>query len=98
MYARLTVMTLKKGSVEEAVRIHTSIVLPVAKDQKGYRGSYFLVDREANKCVALTLWESESDAAANEESRYYQEQLVKFMPVYAAPPVREGYEVAVEHR
>ena len=98
MYARLTVMTLKKGAMDEAVRIHESNALPAARDQKGYRGSYFLTDRAADKCVALTFWDKESDAIANEASRYYQEQLVKFLAVYAAPPIREGYDVAVESR
>ena len=97
MYARLTIMTIKKGGTAEAIRIHETNALPVARVQKGYRGSYFLADREADKCVAMTLWESEADAAANEENRYYQEQLVRFMALYAAPPVREGYEVAVEN-
>ena len=96
MYARVTIMAFKKGMADEAVRIFETSVLPAARDQKGYRRSYFLADREADKCVAVTFWETESDAAANEENRYYQEQLVKFMTLYAAPPIREGYDVAVE--
>ena len=96
MYARLTIMTIKKGGTAEAIRIHETNALPVARAQKGYRGSYFLADREADKCLAMTLWESEADAAANEENRYYQEQLVKFLPNFTADPVREGYEVIVE--
>jgi heme-degrading monooxygenase HmoA len=98
MYARVTIMAFKKGTTDEAVRIFERSVLPCARDQKGYRRSYFLADRAADKCVAVTFWESEADAAANEENRYYQEQLVKFMALYTVPPIREGYEVAVENR
>jgi hypothetical protein len=35
---------------------------------------------------------------ANEENRYYQEQLVKFMPLFLSDPVREGYELVLEAR
>jgi heme-degrading monooxygenase HmoA len=98
MYARVTIMAFKKGATDEAVRIFERSVLPAARDQKGYGGSYFLADRGTDKCIAVTFWQSEADAAANEENRYYQEQLVKFMALYTVPPIREGYEVAVEHR
>jgi len=98
MFARVTTLQFKKGKTEEGVAIFGQSVLPAAKAQTGYKGAYFLADREADRCIAVTFWESESAAAANEENRYYQEQLVKFMAIYSAPPVREGYDVAVEHR
>lgn len=98
MYARVTNLVLKEGKAEEAVRIYKTSILPAAKAQKGYRGSYVLADRRAGKGVVLTFWESEKDATANEENRYYQEQLIKVMHLFAAPPIREGYDVAVESR
>jgi len=61
--------------------------------QKGYCGAYLLLDRKTGKAVALTLWESEKDAIANEQSGYYQEQVVKHLAFFAAPPIREGFEV-----
>jgi heme-degrading monooxygenase HmoA len=98
MYARITILSLKKGSATEAIRIYSDSILPAAKSQEGYRGSYVLADWEADKGITMTLWESEKEALASEENRYYQEQLVKAMHLFAAPPVREGYEVAVESR
>jgi len=98
MYARVTILSAKKGGAAEAVRIYSDSILPAARKQKGYRGSYVLVDWAEDKGITLTLWDSEAAALANEENRYYQEQLVKVMHLFAAPPVREGYEVAVENR
>ncbi len=98
MFGRVTTLALRRGTAAEAVRIFKTSILPAAKSQKGYRGSYFLTDGKADKCVAVTFWASERDAEANEENRYYQEQLVKFMSLYAMPPIREGYDVAVEDR
>ena len=96
MYARVTTLSLKKGKAAEAVRIYETSILPSAKAQKGYRGSYVLADWEADKGLTVTFWESEKDALANEENRYYQEQLIKVMNLFAAMPIREGYDVAVE--
>jgi heme-degrading monooxygenase HmoA len=98
MYARVTILSAKKGGAAEAVRIYSDSILPAAKSQAGYRGSYVLVDWAEDKGITLTFWESEKEALASEENRYYQEQLVKVMHLFAAPPVREGYEVAVENR
>jgi heme-degrading monooxygenase HmoA len=96
MYARITTLSLKKGKAAEAVRIYETSILPSAKAQKGYRGSYVLADWEADKGLTVTFWESEKDALANEENLYYQEQLIKVMNLFAAMPIREGFEVAVE--
>jgi heme-degrading monooxygenase HmoA len=98
MFARLTILALKKGKAREAVQIYETSVLPAAKAQKGYQGSYVLVDWKTDKGIVATFWESEKDATANEENRYYQEQLIKVMNLFAEPPIREGYDVAVEAR
>jgi heme-degrading monooxygenase HmoA len=71
-------------------------MVPAAKSQKGYCGAYLLFDREANKFVAMTLWESEEDAIANEENRYYQDQLIKVMNLISGTFIREGFEVSVK--
>jgi len=55
-----------------------------------------LVDRKTGKGYAIALWDSEQSAITNEESGYYQEQVSKFKDYFTAPPVREGYEVAIE--
>mgnify|MGYP001595770619 CR=1 FL=1 len=72
--------------------------MPAARAQKGFRGIYLLADRPSARCVALTFWENEAAAVANEENLYYQEQLIKLMRFFLSPPVREGYEVVVESR
>ncbi|MFQ5722699.1 MAG: antibiotic biosynthesis monooxygenase family protein, partial [Candidatus Aminicenantales bacterium] len=70
-------------------------VVPEAKAQKGYCGLYLFIDRQSGKGVSISLWDSEKEAVANEKSRYYQEQVAKFIAFYAKPPIREGYEVSV---
>ena len=96
MFARVTIIQVKSDKIDEAIKIYAEKVNPVRKAQKGSRGAYLLTDRKTGKGMAIALWDSEEDAIANEKSGYYQEQLSKFKDVFAAAPVREGYEVGFQ--
>jgi heme-degrading monooxygenase HmoA len=94
MFARMTVLPFKRELLEEGVQLYKQSVIPDAMKQKGYGGACLLIDRNSGKAISVTFWKSEQDAIANEESLYYQEQLLKFHPKYlSGPPIREGYEV-----
>jgi len=95
MFARMTILQIQPESAEAAIRLFRRSVVPEARKQKGYRGACLLADRGAGKAVAVTFWKTEKDALANEKSRFYQEQLVKFMRYFSGPPIREGYDVSV---
>jgi heme-degrading monooxygenase HmoA len=95
MFARMTVMPIRPDRLDDAIRIYRKSVIPEAKRQAGFRGACLLTDRQAGKGIAVTFWKDEKTAVANEESCYYQEQLVKFISLFAGPPIREGYEVNV---
>ena len=96
MFARLTIVQVKSDKLDETIKIFEEGVIPAAKSQKGYCGAYLLTDRKTGKGIALTLWDSEEDAIANEQSGYYQEQINRFKDFFTAPPVREGYEVSIQ--
>jgi len=96
MFVRMTTLSFNRDKADEGIRIFDESVVPAARAQKGYRGAYLFADREAGRCVALTFWDDEASAKANEENRYYQEQLVKFIPLFASAPVRDIYEVVIE--
>ncbi len=98
MFARTTTLFIKADKVDEAIAIYKESVIPAARKQKGFRMATLLANRESGKGISITFWDAEADAAANEENLYYQDQLVKFLNLYSADPVREGFEVAVESR
>jgi hypothetical protein len=52
-------------------------------------------DPKTGESVALTFWESKEAMLANEESHFFQEQVARFIPFYAKPPIREAYEVTI---
>ncbi len=94
MYAQVVRAQIQAGKLDEAISIFSNSVLPVVKEQMGYKDTYILVDREASKFVGFSLWETEADVSALGNSGFYQEQVAKFAAVFAAPPEREVYEVA----
>ena len=96
MFARLTLVQVRIETIDEVVKIFDESVVPAAKSQKGYSGAYLLTDRKTGKCYALSLWDSEDDAVANEQSGYYKEQVGRFVEYMTAPPVQEGYEVSLQ--
>jgi hypothetical protein len=94
MYGRLTRIQVRVERVEHTVKIFKESVVPAAKQQKGYRGIFLFMNTITGEGTTLALFDSEKDCLASEENHYYQEQLVKVMNFFTAPPVREGYEVA----
>jgi len=94
-YARILRMHLKIDRIDAAKKIFEESVIPLCKNQKGFLGAYFLADQESGTCIPITLWESEEDMLATEHNAFFQEQLVKFMPFFKSPPIREGYKVVV---
>ncbi len=95
MNARATIVQILPSKVDEAVDLYRDSVVPAARQQKGFKGVYLLTDRNTGKGISITLWETEADMTAGENSGYYQQQLAKFKDVFGAPPVRESYEVSV---
>jgi heme-degrading monooxygenase HmoA len=96
MYARVTIVQIRPGKMDEAISIFRDSVVPAGKEQKGHQGHYLLTDREKGKGISISLWETEADLTAGESSGHYLAQLAKFKDIFAAPPVRENYEVSVQ--
>jgi heme-degrading monooxygenase HmoA len=93
MFARLLRIQTKIDRIDEASKLFEKSVIPLCKDQKGYKGAYFLADRKTGNSIPLTMWESEEDMLATERSRFFQEQVIKFLSFFKSPPIREAYEV-----
>lgn len=96
MFARLTRAQVMVDRIDEFINRYKESVVPAAKSQKGFQGIYLLIDRNTGQGLSMTFWDSEEDALANEKSRYYQEQVAKFINFYIQPPIREGYEVVIQ--
>ena len=96
MSARVTIVQVLPGKIDEAIGIFRDFVVPAGKEQKGHKGHYLLTDRKNDKGISISLWETEADMTMGETSGHYQQQLAKVKDIFAAPPVRETYEVSVQ--
>ena len=96
MHARVTITQTKPADLQKAISISRDQIVPIAKNQKGFRGYLLLSDPERGKGITVTLWESEEDMIANEESNYYDGALDKVRELLSAVPVTEHYEVVVQ--
>ena len=93
MFARVTTVQCQIDKVDDVIKIMEEDVKPAAQSQKGFCALYGLTDRKTGKAMAISMWDTEEDAIANEQSGYYQEQVAKLAPYFSGTPVREGYEV-----
>jgi len=96
MYIRLLIIQTETNRIDEASMLFEESVIPLCKDKKGYKGANFLADRKTGKCIVSTQWETEEDMLATERSRFFQEQVIKFLGFFTKNPIREAYEVVIE--
>jgi heme-degrading monooxygenase HmoA len=97
MYARVTLAQLQPGKIDELMEFLSDNVVPAAQAQQGFKGLLLLTDDNTNKGIAFALWETEADMVASEASDgYYTVQLARGAHFFAAPPVREAYQVTLQ--
>ncbi len=96
MHARVTITQTRATDSDKAISISRDQILPIAKAQKGFKGYLLLSNPKTGKGITVTLWETEADMIANEKSKYYDGVLGKVRQLFAAAPVTEHYDVAVE--
>ena len=95
MHARVVTAQFQPGKADEAIQVYRETVLPQTRQQPGARQVIVLADRDTDRCVVVTLWDSEEALIASETSGQYQQQVAKFGGLFAAPPLRQTYEVIV---
>lgn len=95
MFARVLRSQFRVDKITEATRTFREMVIPLCRKQRGFKGGYFLNDSKTGDSVIMTLWDSEDDMLANEASHFFQEQIARFIPFYAKPPIREAFEVTI---
>jgi len=97
MLARVLIMQYRPGEVDEVFQIFRESMLSETRRLAGFQRVTVLLDRKADKAVVFALWRTEADARASAEgSSYMQTQLAKAASFFAAAPLVEIYEVALE--
>ncbi|MCR4410263.1 MAG: hypothetical protein QHH43_07130 [Candidatus Saccharicenans sp.] len=96
MIARVTIFHVRPEKVEEAIKLYETSVIPETRMQNGFTGGYLLTDRASGRGMSLTFWQTQEHVVASEENLHYQQQLVKFLDMFASPPIKEQYTISLE--
>jgi len=95
MFARTLRIQTAPDQIDAAAMLFEESVIPLCKNQKGFVGAEYLADRNTGASMLITIWESEADLQNSERSRFFQEQVAKFLGYFTAPPIRESFEVVM---
>jgi len=93
MYTRNVTMKLKANCAPEFTRTLENEVIPMLRQQKGFRDEIALVAPERNEVVGISFWDRKEDAELyNREN--YPEILKTLSKVVEGTPRVELFEVA----
>jgi quinol monooxygenase YgiN len=95
MYARVLRFRVDPNKIDEGIEVYEDGYVPEAKQQKGFMEAMLLGDRGTGIGMTLSIWESEADAKATEQSGFLQNVIAKFAGYFTEPPTIEGYEIMV---
>ena len=96
MHARVTVIEGSAERLDEVVGQVESDVLPILRQQRGFKGFTVIGDRGSGRILATSYWESEGDMQASEEAvRASRERAAETVGAAGGPRV-EHYEVLVD--
>jgi hypothetical protein len=99
MFARVTTIEIDavRVSVDEAMKLFVSEVMPWLRQQPGYCGVEVLANDDGT-ALLVSYWETEEQASADRRDGFYAETLDRYVTLFRAPPGRQSYRVRlVEH-
>jgi heme-degrading monooxygenase HmoA len=97
MYAKVTIAQSHPDAVKsgEAGKIYRDSILPETQQLRGYKGTLLLTDQVTGKGLTITLFETEADLKASDESDHYERQIAKLAHLLITPHLYEAYEVVI---
>jgi heme-degrading monooxygenase HmoA len=81
--------------MDDAVSIARDKVLPLMKDERGFKSLALLTDPSTNNIISVSFWETEADAKAS-ETAHTQQRLPLVAHVFTEAPVTKTYQVSVQ--
>jgi len=93
MFARHVSFLLKPNSVAEVIQTLEKEILPLLRQQKGFRDEITLLAPGGREAVGISLWDQKESAEAYERSTY-AEVLKKMGKVIEGSPQVKTYEVS----
>lgn len=93
MFARQVTMQLKPKSQPNFARAIETEIIPLLREQRGFKDEITFVLPDQTKAVAISLWDQKSSADAYEHTAYAK-ALKALENVVEGTPQVQSYEVA----
>jgi heme-degrading monooxygenase HmoA len=93
MFSRQITMRLKKGAAPELARLVERVVIPMMRQQKGFRDEITLVASDRLEAVSTSFWDTAEDAEEF-NLKAYPEVLESLSRVVEKNPKAVTFEVA----
>ncbi len=92
MQAMVVDLRIRPVDTKELVRVYRSEVVPMAREQRGFKGAWLLTDPDTGVGISITLWDTDMHA---EIEGFYDEKIEKFARLLTETPVRKHYDLNV---
>jgi heme-degrading monooxygenase HmoA len=98
MYSRTIVAKLVPGTADEALRTFRDEVVPVVQQQPGYISTSLFLDRENNRAMTVSVWETAAAESATSTASDYLRKVVGKMSPYLVNRDVDSWEIAYDDR
>lgn len=92
MHAMVVDLRVRPVDTKELVRVYRDEVVPMAREQRDFRGAWLLTDPDTGVGISITLWDNDRHA---EIEGFYDEKIEKFARLLTETPVRKHYDLNV---
>jgi quinol monooxygenase YgiN len=92
-FSRVIQGRMEPDKLEEAFAIFTDDIIPVAKEQQGFRGANLFTNPRTGQFISTTIWKTEEVMVSSGETRYLKDQLDKVATLLTEPSIIEHYIV-----
>ena len=93
MFGRQVTLKLKANSATELNRINEAEILPILRQQKGFRDEATFIAPERSEAIANSFWDTKADAEAYDHTAY-PEVLKTLSKVIDGTPTVKNFEFA----
>jgi heme-degrading monooxygenase HmoA len=95
MYARVIFGKIRSQNETVVTSFYRTEVVPTTRQQHGFKGIIQMVNPATGETLSISLWETEADMKATENTDYDKKQFAKLASFDATGPRRAAYKVNV---
>ena len=92
MHAMVVDLRIRPVDTKEMVRVYRDEVVPMAREQRSFKGALLLTDPDTGVGLSITLWDTDMHAGIE---GFYDEKIEKFARLLTETPVRKHYDLNV---